>query len=88
MLYACLGREPSGGRKLLRIGLLPARADLVRLVGTSIVLGLLSLLTPIAAQAIFTRAVPEGDRGQVLGHRTRPRRSRRLEPRLCTSSKD
>ena len=67
MLYACLGREPSGGRKLLRIGLLPARADLVRLVGTSIVLGLLSLLTPIAAQAIFTRAVPEGDRGQVLG---------------------
>ena len=67
MLYACLGREPSGGRRLLRIGLLPARADLLRLLAFSVVLGLLSLLTPIAAQAIFTRAVPEDNTGQLLG---------------------
>jgi ATP-binding cassette subfamily C protein len=67
MLYACLGREASGGRRLLRIGLLPARPDLLRLLGTSILLGLLSLMTPIAAQAIFTTAVPQGDRSQVLG---------------------
>lgn len=67
MPYACLGQGPADGRRLIRLGLLPARADLLRLLGASIVLGLLSIATPIAAQAIFTRVVPEGDRGQLLG---------------------
>jgi NHLM bacteriocin system ABC transporter ATP-binding protein len=67
MPYACLGRGPASGRKLIALGLLPARADLARLLASAIVLGLLSLLTPIAARAIFTRTVPEGDRGQLLG---------------------
>ena len=66
MLYACLGRGPADGRRLLRLGLLPARSDLLRLLASSIVLGLLSVATPIAAQAVFTRVVPQGDRGQLL----------------------
>jgi NHLM bacteriocin system ABC transporter ATP-binding protein len=67
MPYACLGEGPADGRRLIRLGLVPARADLLRLLAASIVLGLLSIATPIAAQAIFTRVVPEGDRGQLLG---------------------
>jgi ATP-binding cassette subfamily C protein len=67
MLYAGLGKEPADGRRLTRLGLQPVRGDLLRLLGSSIVLGLLSLATPIAAQLIFTTAVPEGDRGQLLG---------------------
>ncbi|MGH3142731.1 MAG: ABC transporter transmembrane domain-containing protein, partial [Gaiellales bacterium] len=67
MLYACLGQEPANGRQLARVALLPARADLLRLLVSSIVLGLLSLATPIAAQAIFTSVVPEGDKSQLLG---------------------
>ena len=67
MPYACLGQGPADGRRLIRLGLLPARADLLRLLVASIVLGLLSIATPIAAQVIFTRVVPEGDRGQLLG---------------------
>jgi NHLM bacteriocin system ABC transporter ATP-binding protein len=67
MPYACLGHGPGDGRRLIRLGLLPARADLLRLLAASVVLGLLSIATPIAAHAIFTRVVPEGDRGQLLG---------------------
>lgn len=67
MPYASLGPSIASGRRLMRLGLFPARSDLVRLLITSIVLGLLSLLIPIAAQAIFTTAVPQGARGQILG---------------------
>ena len=67
MLYASLPRGPAGGRDLVRLAMAPVRPDLLRLLAASIALGLLSLATPIAAEAIFTRAVPEGDRGQVLG---------------------
>ena len=67
MLYACLGSEPSDGRQLLRLGLFPARVDLVRMLLSSIALGLFSLATPIAAQTIFNRVVPEGDRSALLG---------------------
>jgi NHLM bacteriocin system ABC transporter ATP-binding protein len=66
MPYACLGEGPADGRRLIRLALVPARADLLRLLAASIVLGLLSIATPIAAQAIFTRVVPEGNRGQLL----------------------
>jgi NHLM bacteriocin system ABC transporter ATP-binding protein len=66
MPYACLGEGKADGRRLIRLALVPARADLLRLLAASIVLGLLSIATPIAAQAIFTRVVPEGDRGQLL----------------------
>jgi NHLM bacteriocin system ABC transporter ATP-binding protein len=37
------------------------------LLGAAVMLALLSLATPIAAQTIFTGAVPEGDRGRLLG---------------------
>jgi ATP-binding cassette subfamily C protein len=67
MPYACLGEGPADGHRLIRLALVPARGDLLRLLAASIVLGLLSIATPIAAQAIFTRVVPEGDRGQLLG---------------------
>jgi NHLM bacteriocin system ABC transporter ATP-binding protein len=67
MLYASLGPGAAAGRRLARLALLPARADLLRLLGSSIVLGLLSLATPIAARTIFTRVVPDGDRSQLLG---------------------
>ena len=67
MLYAGLGPGPADGRRLGRLALMPVRADLLRLLGFSIALGLLSLATPIAAQKIFTTAVPEGDRSQLLG---------------------
>jgi NHLM bacteriocin system ABC transporter ATP-binding protein len=67
MLYACLGPGPADGRRLGRLALLPVRVDLIRLLGFSIALGLLSLATPIAAQTIFTTAVPEGERSQLLG---------------------
>lgn len=67
MPYACLGEGAADGRRLIRLALVPARADLLRVLAASIVLGLLSIATPIAAQAIFTRVVPEGDRGQILG---------------------
>jgi NHLM bacteriocin system ABC transporter ATP-binding protein len=67
MLYPSLGPGPATGRQLARLGLLPARTDLLRLLGSSIVLGLLSLATPIAARTIFTRVVPDGDRSQLLG---------------------
>ena len=67
MLYAGLGKGAADGRRLVRLGMRPAKADLLRMLGAAIVLGLLSLATPIAANAIFTRAVPAGDRGQILG---------------------
>jgi NHLM bacteriocin system ABC transporter ATP-binding protein len=67
MLYPSLGRGAADGRGLMRLSLRPAKADLLRLLGASIALGLLSLATPIAAQTIFTKAVPEGDRGLLLG---------------------
>jgi NHLM bacteriocin system ABC transporter ATP-binding protein len=67
MLYACLGPGPADGRRLGRLALLPVRGDLLRLLAFSIALGLLSLATPIAAHSIFTTAVPEGDRSQLLG---------------------
>ena len=67
MLYAGLGQGPADGARLLRLGFLPVRRDLLRLLAASILLGLLSIATPIAAQAIFTGVVPEGDRGQLLG---------------------
>ena len=67
MLYASLGQGAADGRALLRLSLRPARDDLLWLLGASIMLALLSLATPIAAQTIFTGAVPEGDRGQLLG---------------------
>jgi NHLM bacteriocin system ABC transporter ATP-binding protein len=67
MLYGCLGPGPSDGRRLLRLGLIPVRVDLVRLLLSSMALGLLSIATPIAAQAIFSRVVPQGDRSALLG---------------------
>jgi ATP-binding cassette subfamily C protein len=67
MLYAGLGRAPGDGRRLARLGLMPVRADLLRLLGWSIMLGLLSVATPIAARAIFTTALPQGERGRILG---------------------
>ena len=67
MLYACLEPGPADGRRLARLALRPVRQDLLRLLVCSIALGLLSLATPIAAQTIFTSAVPEGDRSQLLG---------------------
>ncbi|MFL6198852.1 MAG: NHLP bacteriocin export ABC transporter permease/ATPase subunit [Thermoanaerobaculia bacterium] len=66
MLYAGLGRAPGDGRRLARLGVLPVRTDLLRLLGWSIVLGLLSIATPIAAHAIFTTALPQGERGRIL----------------------
>jgi NHLM bacteriocin system ABC transporter ATP-binding protein len=67
MLYACLGPGPADGRGLLRLGLIPVRGDLVRLILTSGALGLLSIATPIAAETIFSRVVPQGDRSALLG---------------------
>jgi NHLM bacteriocin system ABC transporter ATP-binding protein len=66
MLYAGLGRTPGDGRRVARLGVLPVRRDLLGLLGWSIVLGLLSIATPIAAHAIFTTALPQGERGRIL----------------------
>src|SRR5215218_4876629 len=66
MLYAGLEPEPATGRRVIGLGLRPARADLARLLATSLILGLLSIATPVAAGAIFTTIVPEGARGELL----------------------
>ena len=71
-----LGARGSGGRRLVRLGLRPVRWISSPSDGLSIVLGLLSLLTPIAAKAIFTGPFPRATGVQVLGMVARAARGR------------
>jgi NHLM bacteriocin system ABC transporter ATP-binding protein len=65
-VYRPLPREPVDGHAVRRFVLAPLRNDLARLVAYGIAAALLTLITPLVADTIFSQVVPARDHGNLI----------------------
>jgi ATP-binding cassette subfamily C protein len=65
-LYRPLPSQPLSGQQVLRFVVRAAGRDLWRFIGFALAVGALSLVTPLATEAIFSSVVPQRETGALI----------------------